>query len=163
MGVLPCVGCFAGHTVGMDVCFSGGGGKADALIFQHTSEATHHVPLEVGKVDAEVVFVEVVAHNVVLDPCTVFDRYLHVSFFVHDIDTEDAVETMFMDGCPVFLHILSAATIGGAALNDGAIHFLNEVADEWWLEVVVATAFACADFYSHLSMCFHAKGIVDFY
>src|SRR5574344_733124 len=161
--VLPCVRQFAGYAVGVDVAFSCAGCKTDRLVFEHTSKASHYMTLEVSQVDAEVVIAKMFSYNVVLDPFLVLHRNAQVTVFVHDVHGKEAVKAMFVDGLPVLLHILSASSIGCAAFNDSAVHFVHKVADEGGLEVVVAPFVACADFHTYSSVCFHAKCVIDFH
>ena len=76
---------------------------------------------------------------------------------------KEAVEPMFVDGLPMLRHVLSASSVGSTALNDGAVHLVDEVTDECGFQVVVATALARADFHAHTSVFLHTECVIDFH
>ena len=117
--------------------------------------------LEVCQVNHEIVVAQVVAHNVVVQVFAVLDGDAHLAELVHDVDGKAAVKTMLVNRLPVFLHVLPATAVGSVALHDGAVHHVNQIGDEFGLQVVVVAGFAGTDFHSHTAMCFHAQCFID--
>ena len=70
----------------------------DALVFQHTAEAAHRVPLKVGDVDKEVIVGNMAAHTVKLYVGVVGDGYVQASVLVHDVYSGNVVEASFRNG-----------------------------------------------------------------
>ena len=116
---------------------------------------------EVGQVDHEVVVGQVAAHDVVFQVLAVLDGNAYLVVFVHDINGKDGIESVFMDGLPMFRHVLSAAAVGRAAFHDGAVDALHEVADECGFEVVGVASFAGRYLHGHAAFGLHAQGLVD--
>ena len=57
--------------------------------------------------------------------------------------------------------ILAAAAIGGAALDDGAIEQMDQIADELGMQIVVSAGFAGGDLDAHFTLQFHTQCLVD--
>ena len=161
--VVPALHGVGGEAHRVDVCLAGGRGHADAGVLQHTAEATHLVTLEVGEVDHEVVVLQVVTHDVVLQVCRVGHGNLHLALLVHQVHTEDRVEAVLVDGLPVLLRVLARAAVGRAALYDGAVDRLHQLADECGLQVVRVAALARADFHGYAACGLQAQCLVDFH
>ena len=161
LGVLPALGRLVRHAVTVDVGLAGGGGHADALVLQHAAEAAHHMTLEVGQVDHEAVVLELLAHDVVFDPRGVAHGDAHILFLVHQHHLGDGVEAVGVNGLPMLALVLAGTAVGRAALHNGAVDFIDKLADEGGLEVVVAAHLARADFHGHASVGLHTELLVD--
>ncbi len=127
-----------------------GRGDTDGLIFEHASEAGHHMAFEMGQVDHEGVALQVGAYDIVLDMAAVAHGEYHVAFLVHEIDGGYVQEPVFADGLPMVFECVAATGIGCVALYDGAMQTLHQGADERGLKVVVAARLAGADLHCHM-------------
>jgi hypothetical protein len=76
------------------------------------------------------------ANDVVSQVLMVLDRYTYVAELVHQVDRENAVETMLMYGLPVALRVLTGATVCRAALHDGTVNLFDQRPYEGRLLVV---------------------------
>ena len=84
----------------VDVSLAVRRGHADGGILHHAAEAAHGVSLEVGQVDHEVVVSQMLAHDVILQMFLVADGNAYLAELVHQVDGEDGVEAVFVDGLP---------------------------------------------------------------
>ena len=60
---------------------------------------------------------------------------------IHDIDRRNGSKAVVRDDLQVVFRGQARAGIGGVALDDGAVHFLHQGADQFGLEVVVSARF----------------------
>ena len=68
---------------------------------------------------------------------------------------------MGADGVPMLFGILTGSAIGGAAFDDGAFERIDEVSDEFGLEVVMAAHLAGGDLDADVSAKIAAEDFID--
>ena len=133
---------------------------ANRGVLQDAAETSHRMSLEMSKVDHEVVVVYVFADDVVLEVCRVLDCNPLLPELVHQVDREDAVESMLMNSLPVVLGVLACSSVGCAAFDDVAVHLLDQGADKSRLQVMIVASFACADLDGDAPLGFYAESLV---
>ena len=128
---------------GVDICLAVAAGTADTEVLQCAAVSAHRVSLEVVEGNHEVVVGDMSTHDVVFDVPLVLHRDADFVVFVHDIDREVISETVSANDFPVnsrvvalVLLIARTVAVGSVAFHDGAVNRMNEVFDEFRLQVV---------------------------
>ena len=123
---------------------------------------------EVAERDQEIVIGHMVAHDIVFQMGTVAYRNAHLAFLVHDIHGEAGRKAvtgnhfpMVGRGVAIVIQIVGTAAVGGIALHDGAVHAVDQRADEFRLEVVWIAALSGRHLHRHAAGCRHAKRLID--
>ena len=91
----------------------------------------------------------------------VLDRYTYVAELVHQVDRENAVETMLMYGLPVALRVLTGATVCRAALHDGTVNLFDQRPYEGRLQVVGISPLAGGNLHGNTSLGLDTQGFVN--
>ena len=140
----------------------------DGQILQRSAIAAHRVTLKMVEGNHEVIIGHVTAHDVVFDVGAVFHRNADLVILVHDIHGEKLGETMTPDDLPVVCggvsvvpQIIGTAAISGVAFDQGAVHFKEEVLDEFRLQVIGIAALSGAHLDSHTPLGRNAQSLVN--
>ena len=110
-----------------------------------------------------------VAHDVVFEVRRILHRDTHLAFLIHNVDLECGRETVPFDDFPVVGRIVAVvffiagtACVCGIAFHDGAVHFIDQVLDEFGFQVVGVAALAGTHLDGHAPFCRNAECFVDF-
>lgn len=127
------VGICAG---GVDTGLTVRSGDADALVFQHTAEASHGMAFEVGEVDHEVVVGEMASDKVFREPFCVLHGQCHGPFFIHDVDSGDFSIAALLYGAAVSGGILAVPAVCCVALHDCTFYLLDKSAYKFGAQMI---------------------------
>ena len=155
----PDAAAFLG-AAGVDPDLSHGGAEADGDVLDGPAEARHGVALEVGQHQKGIVVGKVTAHIIYIDADTVFDRDLHAAFLVQNVQLRYLQQAVVPGLLAVHGGGGAAATVGGVALHDGAVHPVDQISDQLRAQVVAALALAGGHFDAHLAGQLNAPRLI---
>ncbi len=135
------------------------GSDADTLVLEHAAKTAHGVSLEMGEIDQKIVVCQVFAHKVVADMQCVAYGDTHLAELVHQVAGGDSRPAMVDEDLLVVGGGIALARVGGVALDDSALHLIDQGLDELRVEVVVSARLARRDLDRHTPVGHNTEGI----
>ena len=115
---------------------------------------------EVSKVYHPVVVSQMTTNDIIFKVLFVLNGDTNLVILIHNVNSKNTIETMFVDSFPMFAYILASTTISRTTFYYGAIHLVNKISYKCGLQIMLVATFSCGNLYGNSAINLNSKHFV---